>query len=95
MQEHRRRWQVVKIKLKEVAEPMGWTPARLARRADLANGTVYGIWNGTIADPGIQTLGALAGALGVSVCELLQEEASASADENIDALEREEEAEPA
>jgi transcriptional regulator with XRE-family HTH domain len=52
---------------------MGWNAARLARRADISNTAMYGIWNDTTDDPGIRTLEKIARALGVKVSALMEE----------------------
>lgn len=64
---------MVRLKVKEVAEERGWNAARLGRKADLSNTAMYGIWNGTTADPGLLTLEKLARVLGVRICDLFEE----------------------
>jgi len=66
----------MKLRVREVAEARGWNAARLARRADLSNTAMYGIWNGTTDDPGIRTLEAIANALGVKIRDLIDENGS-------------------
>ncbi|GAB4203669.1 MAG: hypothetical protein OHK0022_28120 [Roseiflexaceae bacterium] len=62
-----------RLKVKEVAEARGWNASRLARRADISNTAMYGIWHGTTEDPGLKTLEAIARALGVKISELIDE----------------------
>lgn len=85
----------VKLRVKDVAEARGWNAARLARKADISNTAMYGIWNDTTEDPGIRTLEKIARALGVRVSELIEESgdlgAGAIIDENIEALDLESE----
>ena len=64
---------MVRLRVRELAEERGWNAAKLARRADLSNNAVYGIWNGETTDPGLQTLAAIAGALGVKIRDLIDE----------------------
>jgi transcriptional regulator with XRE-family HTH domain len=64
---------MVKLRIREIAEARKWNAAKLARRADLSNTAVYAIWNGETTDPGLQTLGAIARALGVSISDLYEE----------------------
>lgn len=64
---------MVRLRVREIAESQGWNAAKLARRADLSNNAVYGIWNGETTDPGLLTLVAIARALGVKLCDLVDE----------------------
>ena len=80
----------VKLRVKEVAESLGWNAARLARKADISNTAMYGIWNDTTDDPGIRTLEKIARALGVKVSDLMLENGDgvgphATIEESIDA----------
>ena len=61
-------------KVREVAEERGWTAARLARRADLAYGTVKALWDDPGQDTTISTLNAIAGALGVKTRDLIADD---------------------
>lgn len=65
---------MIKLKVREVAEGLGWSPGRLMRATRLSNAGMYGIWNGVTIDPGIQTLGSIARAIGVAVCDLIEED---------------------
>jgi transcriptional regulator with XRE-family HTH domain len=76
---------MVRLRVREVAESLGWNAARLARKADLSNTAMYGIWNGTTDDPGIRTLEAIAKALGVKVRDLIDENGDATIKESIEA----------
>lgn len=62
---------MAKLRVKEVAESKGFTAARLARRADLAYGTVKTIWDDPDRDVTIGTLAKIAAVLGVSVKDLI------------------------
>lgn len=62
----------VRLKVREIAEEKGYNAARLGRKANLSNAAIYGIWNGTTADPGIRTLARLALVLGVPTHELYE-----------------------
>ena len=64
---------MAKLRVKEIAEARGWNAARLARKADLSNTAMYGIWNGTTTDPGLQTLAAIARVLEVKIADLIDE----------------------
>lgn len=61
-----------RLRIRELAEAQGLTAARLSRRADLAYGTVKAIWDGKRDDVALHTLTAIAGALGVSVRDLIE-----------------------
>lgn len=65
---------MIKLKVREIAEERGWNAGRLGRAARISNAAMYGIWNGVTTDPGIQTMGALARALGVPLCDLIEED---------------------
>jgi transcriptional regulator with XRE-family HTH domain len=79
---------MAKLRVREIAEARGWNAARLARKADLSNTAMYGIWNGTTEDPGFKTLEAIANALGVKIRDLIDENGDhtpgATIDENIE-----------
>ena len=82
---------MVKLRVKEIAESMGGNAARLARKADISNTAMYGIWNDTTDDPGIRTLEKIARALGVKVSQLMEENGGdqasrATIEESIEAL---------
>ena len=71
----------VRLRVKEVAEAKGISIARLARKADLDNRTVYRVVHDPFAEITTVTLGRLAEALGVSVKDLV-EDAPAPTQEN-------------
>jgi transcriptional regulator with XRE-family HTH domain len=83
------RCDVVRLRIRELAEERGWNAAKLARRADLSNNAVYGIWNGETTDPGLLTLAAIARALEVKIRDLIDEDEEqgphATIDEHIEA----------
>lgn len=62
------------LRVREIAEERGWNAGRLGRAARISNAAMYGIWNGITTDPGVQTLGAIARAIGVPVCDLMEED---------------------
>lgn len=63
---------MARLKIREIAEAQGMTAARLARRADLAYGTVKALWDDPDHDVALSTLTKIAGALGVQVIDLIQ-----------------------
>jgi DNA-binding Xre family transcriptional regulator len=62
-----------KLKVKEAAEAKGVNKSQLSRRADLAITTINQLWDGTRKDVRMQTLSAIAQALGVSIGDLYEE----------------------
>lgn len=62
-------------KLQQIARGKGLDAAKLARRADLGQQTVYNIWDGKVQNPGIKTLLKIARALGTQIEDLLEEDA--------------------
>lgn len=63
----------VRLKVRDIAEPRGWTAAKLARRADVSNTAMYLIWDGTTTDPGLKTLIKISKVLKVSITDLYEE----------------------
>ena len=63
---------MARLKIREIAEAQGITAARLARRADLAYGTVKALWDDPDRDAALSTLEKIADALGVQVIDLIQ-----------------------
>lgn len=63
----------VRLRVKEIAEAQGISTAKLARKADLDNRTVYRIVRDPFAEVTTVTLGRLADALGVSVKDLVED----------------------
>ncbi|GHO44567.1 helix-turn-helix domain-containing protein [Ktedonospora formicarum] len=63
----------VRLRVKEIAEAQGISTAKLARKADLDNRTVYRIVRDPFAEITTVTLGRLADALGVSVKDLVED----------------------
>jgi DNA-binding Xre family transcriptional regulator len=64
---------MLRLRVKEVAEEKGISIARLARKADLDNRTVYRIVHDPFAEITTVTLGRLAEALGISVKDLIED----------------------
>lgn len=65
---------MVRLRIKEIAEQQGLDRAKLARRADVAYGTVHDVWNNPEDDNiTLKKLKQIAAALGVSVRDLLEE----------------------
>lgn len=63
----------VRLRVKEVAKEQGLSIARLARKADLDNKTVYRLVHDPFAEVTTVTLGRLAEALGVSIKDLVED----------------------
>lgn len=63
-----------RIKVKEIAEPKGWTAAKLARRADLSYPTVADLWKDPERDVSLRTLEKLARVLEVEIADLIESE---------------------
>ena len=53
---------------------LGWSRAKLSRRADLSSVTVDKIMNGVTQDPGLKTIEAIARALGLKVTDIILDE---------------------
>jgi len=68
--------QMVRLRVKELIEAKGISIAKLARKADLDNRTVYRIVHDPFAEITTVTLGRLAEALGVSVKDLIEDASS-------------------
>ena len=64
---------MVRLRVKEVIEAKGISVAKLARKADLDNRTVYRIVHDPFAEITTVTLGRLAEALEVSVKDLIED----------------------
>jgi DNA-binding Xre family transcriptional regulator len=64
---------MVRLKVKEIAEAKGMSIAKLARKADLDNRTVYRVVHDPFAEITTITLGRLAEALEVSVKDLIED----------------------
>ncbi len=64
---------MLRLRVKEIAEAKGMTIAKLARKADLDNRTVYRIVHDPFAEITTITLGRLAEALEVSVKDLIED----------------------
>ena len=58
--------------IRELREKKGWTQTELAKRAGIHQGVLSYIENGRTKHPRIDTLSAIAGALGVTVEKLLK-----------------------
>lgn len=71
---------MVRLRVKEIVEAKGMTIAKLARKADLDNRTVYRIVHDPFAEITTVTLGRLAEALEVSVKDLIEDAPNPSID---------------
>jgi DNA-binding Xre family transcriptional regulator len=71
----------VRLRVKEMAEAKGMSIAKLARKADLDNRTVYRLVHDPFAEVTTVTLGRLAKALEISVKDLLEDAPDPSSDE--------------
>lgn len=71
---------MVRLRVKEIVEAKGMTIAKLARKADLDNRTVYRIVHDPFAEITTVTLGRLAEALEVSVKDLIEDAPDPSTD---------------
>ncbi|GER89671.1 hypothetical protein KDW_38330 [Dictyobacter vulcani] len=71
---------MLRLRVKEVAEEKGINIAKLARKADLDNRTVYRIVHDPFAEITTVTLGRLAEALEVSVKDLVEDAPGHSSD---------------
>jgi DNA-binding Xre family transcriptional regulator len=71
---------MLRLRVKEIAEAKGMSIAKLARKADLDNRTVYRIVHDPFAEITTVTLGRLAEALGVSVKDLVEDVPDAHSD---------------
>ena len=58
--------------IKELRNKKGWSQEKLAREADISYQTLIKIERGGIKNPKIETMIKLAGALGVSIDELVK-----------------------
>ncbi len=65
---------MARTKIREIAELKNFNASSLSRRADLAYGTVWQIWNDPSRDVSLRTLEKLADALGVSVTDLIEDD---------------------
>ncbi len=65
---------MARTKIREIAESKNLNASSLSRRADLAYGTVWQIWNDPTRDVSLRTLEKIAAALGVSVADLIEDE---------------------
>ncbi len=63
---------MARLRVREVAEAQGLDIAKLARRADLAYGTVWKLWRNQQKDVSLKTLSSIAGVLKVSVRDLIE-----------------------
>lgn len=68
---------MTKFRVKELAKARGMTSEELALKSGIKISTVRNIWQNRVSDPNYSTLSALAGALGVSIEELVDKDASA------------------
>lgn len=77
---HMARW-----KLREIAEPERWNARKLAQTTGLAYNTVWGIWVNKTRRADLDTLDALARALGIKASDLIGEGESPPADQPVKA----------
>jgi DNA-binding Xre family transcriptional regulator len=64
---------MVRLKVKEVAEQKGFSMSRLQRSADIAYRTIKLIYRDPYRDINLSTLDKIAKALGVRICDLIEE----------------------
>ena len=72
---------MLRLRVKEIAEAKGMSIAKLARKADLDNRTVYRIVHDPFAEITTITLGRLAEALEVSVKDLIEDAPNPSSEQ--------------
>jgi DNA-binding Xre family transcriptional regulator len=72
---------MLRLRVKEIAAAKGISIAKLARKADLDNRTVYRMVHDPFAEVTTITIGRLAEALGVSVKDLVEDAPSPLSDE--------------
>jgi DNA-binding Xre family transcriptional regulator len=72
---------MLRLRVKEIAEAKGMSIAKLARKADLDNRTVYRVVHDPFAEITTITLGRLAEALEVSVKDLVEDAPNALSNE--------------
>ncbi len=65
---------MARTKIREVAEQHQFNASSLSRKADLAYGTVWQLWNDPARDVSLRTLEKLATALGVPVTDLIDDQ---------------------
>jgi len=63
---------MIRLKVKEIAQAQGFSQAKLARKADLDNGTVRDIFHNPYRDINLSTLDKIAQALSVNASELIE-----------------------
>jgi len=63
----------VRVRVKEVAEQKGMSQTKLSHRSEVAYNTVRKLFQNPYAEVTLTTLARLATALGVHVCELIEE----------------------
>ncbi|HZO71906.1 MAG TPA: helix-turn-helix transcriptional regulator [Ktedonobacteraceae bacterium] len=64
---------MVRLKIQEVAEAKGISMSKLHRSADITYRTIRQIYSNPYRDINLSTLEKLAKALGVSICDLIEE----------------------
>jgi DNA-binding Xre family transcriptional regulator len=64
---------MVRLKVKEAAQQKGITSAKLSRMADVSYNTTQALFHDPHHDVSIYILDRIARALGVSICELIEE----------------------
>jgi transcriptional regulator with XRE-family HTH domain len=67
---------MTKFRVKELAKARGMTSEELAIKSGVKISTVRNIWQNRVSDPNYSTLSAIAGALGVSIEDLVDRGAS-------------------
>jgi DNA-binding Xre family transcriptional regulator len=65
---------MVKLRIKEVAEAKGISMSKLHRSADITYRTLRLIYGDPYRDINLSTLDKIARALGVSICDLIEEQ---------------------
>jgi len=69
----KRKWAVVRIRVREIAEQKGMSRTKLSRLSDTNYKTVDMIWKNPYKEVGTLTLERIAKALGVRVVDLIEE----------------------
>jgi DNA-binding Xre family transcriptional regulator len=64
---------MVRLKVKEIAQRKGITSAKLSRLADVSYNTTQALFHNPQHDVSIYILDRIARALGVSICDLIEE----------------------
>ena len=63
---------IIKLKIREIAEAKGINPTQLSRKANISHTSIYRLWENE-GNPSLETLAAIAEALGVNLKDLFEE----------------------